>query len=111
MISRRALLRNGFNAGVGLVVLNQFPGLSRPGLTASAKSLRNDKRFQAAYKRLDEFIFRHMRETGAPGMTLAMADRDGLIRTSQYGFADVKTGIKDRKSTRLNSSHLVSSYA
>lgn len=94
MISRRALLRNGFNAGVGLVVLNQFPDLSQPALAAPAKSQRNDQRFQAAYKRLDEFIFRHMRETGAPGMTLALADRDGLIRTSQYGFADVKTGIK-----------------
>ena len=94
MISRRALLRDGFSAGVGLVVLNQFPDLSRPGLAASAKSHRNDQRFQAAYKRLDEFIFRHMRETGAPGMTVALTDRDGLIRTSQYGFADVKTGIK-----------------
>jgi CubicO group peptidase (beta-lactamase class C family) len=31
-----------------------------------------------------------MRETGAPGMTLSLANRDGLIRASTYGFADTK---------------------
>src|SRR2546430_6955844 len=35
-----------------------------------------------------------MSEVGAPGMTLALADRNGLLRGSQYGFADVKAGIK-----------------
>ncbi len=43
---------------------------------------------------LDEFIVRHMRETGAPGLTLALANRDGLIRASTYGFADTKAGLK-----------------
>ena len=50
-------------------------------------------RFQPAYKLLDEFIARHMKEVGA-GMTLAIADRKGLLRTSQYGFADLKAGVK-----------------
>jgi CubicO group peptidase (beta-lactamase class C family) len=45
---------------------------------------------QPLFARLDEFIARHMRETGAPGMTLALANRDGLIRASTYGFADTK---------------------
>ena len=51
-------------------------------------------RFAPAFKRLDEFITRHMTEMGAPGMTLALADRNGLVRSSQYGFADVKAGIR-----------------
>lgn len=45
---------------------------------------------QPLFARLDEFIARHMRETGAPGMTLSLANRDGLIRASTYGFADTK---------------------
>jgi D-alanyl-D-alanine carboxypeptidase len=45
---------------------------------------------QPVFTRLDEFIARHMRETGAPGMTLALANRDGVIRVSTYGFADTK---------------------
>lgn len=45
---------------------------------------------QPLFFRLDEYIARHMRETGAPGMMLALANRDGLIRVSTYGFADTK---------------------
>ena len=45
---------------------------------------------QPLFARLDEYIARHMRDTGAPGMTLALANRDGLIRVSTYGFADTK---------------------
>src|SRR5829696_1984739 len=47
---------------------------------------------QPLFARLDEFIARHMRETGAPGMTLALANREGLIRASSYGYADTKAG-------------------
>lgn len=46
---------------------------------------------QPLFARLDEFIARDMRETGAPGMTLALANRNGLVRASTYGFADTKT--------------------
>ena len=45
---------------------------------------------QPLFARLDNYIARHMREVGAPGMTLALANRDGLIRVSTYGFADTK---------------------
>ncbi len=54
---------------------------------------------QPVFARLDEFIARHMRETGAPGMTLALANRDGLIRASTYGFADTKAGLKVENET------------
>jgi CubicO group peptidase (beta-lactamase class C family) len=94
MISRRALLRNGFNAGVGLVVVSQLPGVGRPILASSVNLQRTAERFQPVFKRLDSFIAQHMRETGAPGMTVALADRNGLLRTSQYGFADLKAGVK-----------------
>lgn len=54
---------------------------------------------QPLFAKLDEFIARHMRETGAPGMTLALANRDGLIRASTYGFADTKAGLKVENET------------
>jgi CubicO group peptidase (beta-lactamase class C family) len=44
--------------------------------------------------RLDEYIARHILEAGAPGLTLALANRDGLIRVSTYGFADTKSGSR-----------------
>ena len=94
MISRRALLRNGVNAGVGLVVFGQLTAMGRPILVAFANSQRNAQRFQLVYQRLDAFIAQHMHETGAPGMTVALADRDGFLRTSHYGFADLKAGVR-----------------
>lgn len=45
---------------------------------------------QPLFAKLDDYIARHMRETGAPGLTLALANRDGLVRVSTYGFADTK---------------------
>jgi D-alanyl-D-alanine carboxypeptidase len=54
---------------------------------------------QPLFARLDEYIARHMRETGAPGMTLALANRSGLIRASTYGYADTKAGLKVENET------------
>lgn len=74
-------------------MLHQF-GAGNQGVFAATRFQRPAPNFEAAYQRLDEFIARHMAEVGAPGMTLALADRNGLLRSSQYGFADVKAGIK-----------------
>jgi D-alanyl-D-alanine carboxypeptidase len=49
---------------------------------------------QPVFAKLDQFIARHMHETGAPGLTLALANRDGLIRVSTYGYADTKAGLR-----------------
>ena len=99
-ITRRQLISNGIKAGVGLAVLHNLPGLARPVLAVSVNSQTPaTSHLQAVYQRLDEFIARHMNETGAPGMTLALADRKGLLRTSQYGFADVKAGLKVQPET------------
>lgn len=54
---------------------------------------------QPLFARLDEYVARHMRETGAPGLTLAIANRDGLIRASTYGFADIKAGLRVENET------------
>ena len=51
-------------------------------------------RFQPAFSKLDDYIARHMADLGAPGMTLALANRDGALRISTYGFADTKTNAR-----------------
>ena len=91
-ITRRQLMAGGLKAGVGIAVMHS---VSRAQPFAIVESLNSQAdRFAAAFSRLDEFITRHMTEVGAPGMTLALADRNGLLRSSQYGFADVKASIR-----------------
>jgi CubicO group peptidase (beta-lactamase class C family) len=51
------------------------------------------------FARLDEFVARHMSETGAPGLTLAIANREGTLRISTYGFADTKVKIPVKNDT------------
>lgn len=99
VLNRRELITGGLKAGVGLVLLDQVSEIVRPVWAESANYHSAAAGFQAAYKRLDEFIARHMNETGAPGMTLALANRERLLRTSQYGFADVKAGIRVQPET------------
>ena len=41
---------------------------------------------------IDAFVNRHIREMGAPGLTLGLADRNGPIAVRTYGHTDVKTG-------------------
>jgi CubicO group peptidase (beta-lactamase class C family) len=96
MISRRMLLSTGLKSGVGFVILNEL-GM-RPVLALS-QGPPQPSNLQPAFQRLDEFIARHMNDIGAPGMTLALADRKGLIRASQYGFADVKSSLPVKPDT------------
>ncbi|MEO7971687.1 MAG: serine hydrolase domain-containing protein [bacterium] len=97
-ITTRQLIVGGLKAGVGLAVLHQFS--ARPVIAASVSYERaSSPGFHEAYERLDKFIARHLNETGAPGMTLALANRERLLRTSQYGFADVKAGLRVQPET------------
>jgi D-alanyl-D-alanine carboxypeptidase len=49
-----------------------------------------DARLKAAYKRLDAYVAREMRDNGIPGMSLALTDRNGLLYARTYGYADTK---------------------
>ena len=94
LISRRRLLSSGLKTSVGLVVLRQLAFNSSSVVVSAQTTQAGKNRFQTAYQRLDEYIARHMAEVGAPGMTVALADRNGLLRASEYGFADVKAGSR-----------------
>src|SRR5215218_5168357 len=43
-------------------------------------------------REIDAFVNRHIREMGAPGLTLGLADRNGVIAVRTYGYTDIKTG-------------------
>lgn len=59
--------------------------------TAFAQSSPDrDERLKEAYRRLDAYVAREMRDKGIPGLSLALTDRHGLLRASTYGYADVK---------------------
>ncbi len=47
--------------------------------------------YKAIHKPLDRFVEQYMRGMNAPGMTLVLADRDGVQRVVTYGFTDVET--------------------
>src|SRR6185503_11576865 len=83
--SRRKFLSTSTKSALAISVLKSVTPLSALAQSAAV---------QPVFARLDDFIVRHMRETGAPGMTLALANRDGLIRVSTYGYADTKAGLK-----------------
>lgn len=101
-ISRRRLLGASAKAAVGLS-LHSSLGTAAGELLVSEVSTQRTRagggRFQAAFARLDEFIARHMRETGAPGLALALADREGPLRVAAYGLADTKTHAPVRPET------------
>jgi CubicO group peptidase (beta-lactamase class C family) len=84
-ISRRHFLSSSAKSAVAVTLLHSF---------TPARVLAQAAAVQPVFARLDEFITRHMRETGAPGLTLALANRDGLVRVSTYGYADMKTGSR-----------------
>lgn len=90
-INRRVLLRNGIKAGAGLLAL---PALNSAPVRIFARLAQDSDRFKPALQRLDEYIGRHLQEMGAPGLTLALANRNGLIRESHHGFADLKAGSR-----------------
>ncbi len=92
LITRRNLLGNGIKTGIGLILLKGLPPASLVVASHAEQTQSND--YQAVYRRLDEFIARHMNEVGAPGLTLAIANRKGILRVSHYGFADLKTGAR-----------------
>ncbi len=83
-LSRRNFCLNTAKTAVAVSVLRSVtPAFSRQSANV-----------QPVFTRLDDYIANHMRETGAPGMTLAIANRDGLIRASTYGYADTKAGLR-----------------
>ncbi len=61
-------------------------------IAAQNQSQDRASRLQQAHERLDLYVAREMKAQGIPGMSLALTDRNGLLRVSTYGYADTKLG-------------------
>jgi len=55
-----------------------------------ACAAQDSPRLQAAWKRLDEFVRRQMREDNIPGVSLALTDQKRILHVVTYGFADLE---------------------
>lgn len=49
----------------------------------------NSAKYADVFGELDRFVEQFMREMNSPGMTLVLADRDGVQRVATYGYGDL----------------------
>lgn len=91
-LNRREVLGLGLGAS----------GLAAAGGVLTLKDARaaTARRYGPAFDRLDRYVERFMREMNAPGLTLALADADGVQRIVDYGFEDLERRVA-LKSDRL----------
>jgi len=83
-ISRRELLERTVQSAVVVAAAGEF-------LIREAAGQQPQSKYAPAFVRLDGFIEQYLRVMNAPGMTLALADRDGVERVAAYGFTDLET--------------------
>jgi CubicO group peptidase (beta-lactamase class C family) len=50
--------------------------------------------YKPAYKSLDRFVEQYLRAMNAPGLTLALADGEGVQRVVTYGFSDPAARVR-----------------
>ena len=46
-------------------------------------------KYADVFPELDRFVEQYMRDMNSPGMTLVLADREGVQRVATYGFSDL----------------------
>lgn len=50
--------------------------------------------YKSIFKPLDAFVEQYLRAMNAPGLTLVLADREGIQRVVTYGFSDLEQKIR-----------------
>ena len=63
---------------------------------ARAETTEAGRKYQNVFEQLDRFIAQYMQDMNAPGMTVAIADRSGMLRASVYGFSDLEQTLPVR---------------
>lgn len=59
--------------------------------TASAVAADDKATHSSSNVALDEFIGRYMRQMGAPGLTLGIANRAGTVRAASFGYSELES--------------------
>jgi CubicO group peptidase (beta-lactamase class C family) len=98
-VSRRTFLTSSTKAAFAGIVFNEASRIvdaTQTDVLASSHlpQSTSTRALAGISTRLDEFIARHMQETGAPGLTLAVANREGPLKISAYGLADTKSRLR-----------------
>jgi CubicO group peptidase (beta-lactamase class C family) len=94
LLTRRGFIGAGCKAAAAAAALRPLDARAAPALLnsfAPQPAAGRAAALRPAFASIDSFVARHMAETGAPGLTLSLADATGLLRASAYGFADLKT--------------------
>jgi D-alanyl-D-alanine carboxypeptidase len=94
LLTRRGFISAGCKTAAAVAAARSLNVHAAPALLNSFGPQPRAGRIVAlrpAFALIDAFVTRHMAETGAPGLTLSLADSSGLLRASTYGFADLKT--------------------
>jgi CubicO group peptidase (beta-lactamase class C family) len=63
-------------------------------LTLESLAENSSSTYKSIYKPLDSFAERYLRAMNAPGLTLVLADRDGVQRVVTYGFSSVEQKLR-----------------
>jgi CubicO group peptidase (beta-lactamase class C family) len=84
-VTRRGFLKLSRQAVAGAVATRFF--------VLEFQSRETSSQYADCFKTLDTFIEQYMRAMNAPGMTLVMADRDGVQRVATYGFGDTESHV------------------
>jgi CubicO group peptidase (beta-lactamase class C family) len=88
LITRRDVLALGVgSAAAGILPFGRVAAAPAPS-TSRARGAR-----AGALATLDRFIAGYREAMNAPGLTLGLADRDGLIRVSAYGYAHLQARV------------------
>jgi hypothetical protein len=83
-ITRRKLF--GFAAQATVIAgAGKFFVTSSPGMTRGPAI---DAKYKNALEALDGYVKQYMREMNSPGMSMVLANRDGVLRAAAYGFGE-----------------------
>jgi len=85
LVTRRNFLNLSGQAFAGAVATRFF--------VLEFQSQEAKSQYAECFKDLDTFVEQYMRAMNAPGMTLVMADRDGVQRVATYGFGDTESRV------------------
>jgi CubicO group peptidase (beta-lactamase class C family) len=81
--TRREILGGSLRTGVALAAgrffITELTGQQRP----------TNPSLEPSFRALDSFVHDYMRVMDAPGMTLVIANRGGIVRAATYGFSNL----------------------
>lgn len=97
---KRAITRRTFLSGAGSAMTAVAAGRFLVGEQAAGRGFAwrqrtaAEGRYREAFAALDTFVEQYLRAMNAPGLTLAVATRNGIERVASYGFSDVEERLR-----------------